>query len=175
MKSKYLVGISTIAIIGLVALSMNLGGGTSKRNTSMLPWKSFDEAANLAQKEQKKIIVDVYTTWCGWCKKMDSEVYSDEAVVATLNAYFIPVKLNAEASKPLTYEGQKMTETEFAKAMGISGYPTTVFFEPNGKPITIVPGFIHAEEFVRILMYIGENHYKSTSYEDYCSSTRKMN
>ena len=57
---------------------------------------SFENALKTAKKEHKKVIVDIYTDWCGWCKKMDREAYSDEGIKKIIKDDFIYVKLNAE-------------------------------------------------------------------------------
>ncbi len=130
-------------------------------------WVSFDEAVERAKDENKKLLVDVYTDWCGWCKKMDKEVYTDPSVVSLLSSHFITVKLNAESSRQITYKGTKLTERNFAAAVGVTGYPSTIFFEPDAKPITLLPGYVPANRFTTILQYIGEDHYKKISFDDY--------
>jgi thioredoxin-related protein len=138
---------------------------------SSLSWKSFDEGILLAGQTNKKILVDVYTDWCSWCKKMDSDVYTDKEVIGALNASFVLVKLNAESDKTVNYKGKALTERQFAGTVGVTGYPSTLFFESSGKPITLLPGFVPAPKFLPILRYIGENHYQSVSFEDYLAKT----
>ncbi len=130
-------------------------------------WKSFDAGIALASSTRKKILIDVYTDWCGWCKKMDKEVYGDDTILQLLSERFIAVKLNAESPRELTFNGTKMSEREFARRMGVTGYPTTLFLEQDTKPITLVPGFIRSEDFADILRFIGENHYRTMSFEDF--------
>ena len=57
---------------------------------------SFDEAKRLALQEEKMIFVDVYTTWCGPCRRMSREVFVDEAVASYFNDHYICLKLDAE-------------------------------------------------------------------------------
>jgi thioredoxin-related protein len=151
------------------ALLLGCQSGESKTVATELSWKSFDEGANLAKTEHKKLLVDVYTDWCTWCKKMDRETYTDEKVVKVLSTRYIVVKLNAESSKQLTYNGHSFTETQLARAMGVSGYPTTVFLDPDTKPITKVAGYIPGKDFINIVRFIGEDYYKTTTYQDFLS------
>ncbi|MBI3004382.1 MAG: thioredoxin fold domain-containing protein [Ignavibacteriales bacterium] len=137
-----------------------------------IAWKSFDEGSLLATQQKKKLLVDVYTDWCSWCTKMDKEVYPDVKVKKVLDSHFVVVKLDAESDKKLTYQGSPMSEREFARVVGVNGYPTTLFFDEELKPITLLPGYVKAESFSTILTFVGENHYKSTSYKDYL---RKLN
>ncbi len=132
-----------------------------------IPWKSFDEGATLASQTNKKILVDVYTDWCSWCKKMDSEVYTDDTVIRVLKEHFVAVKLNAESDKPVTFNGKKITESEFARQMGVTGYPTILFLDEHAGPITALPGFSPAPDFAGVLRYVGQDIYKSVPYQDY--------
>lgn len=130
---------------------------------------SFNDALTKAKEENKKVIVDVYTDWCGWCKKMDAEAYSNSDVKKIIEESFIFVKLNAEGTNTLTYNGKKYTEQDLAALFEVSGYPTTVFLEPDGKQIEYnydtskmksVPGYFKTDEFKKILLYFKEDRYK---------------
>jgi thiol-disulfide isomerase/thioredoxin len=122
-----------------------------------LRWYSFDEGIALAQQTNKKLLIDVYTDWCSWCKKMDKEVYTNPDVKAVLQSHFIAVKLNAESSRELTYKGRRLTEMTIAREMGVNGYPTTVFLYSNSEPLTKVAGYIQSEDFVKLLRSVAEN------------------
>ncbi len=147
-------------------LNSQSSSGASEEGSS-LSWKTFDEGVMLAGQTNKKLLVDVYTDWCTWCKKMDSDVYTDKSVIDVLNKSFVLVKLNAESDKTVHYQGKALSETQFARAVGVTGYPATLFFESTGKPITLLPGYVPAPRFVPILQYIGDNHYQNTSFEDF--------
>ena len=122
-----------------------------------LRWYSFDEGIALAQQTNKKLLIDVYTDWCSWCKKMDKEVYTNPDVKAVLQLYFIAVKLNAESPRELSYKGRRLTEMTIAREMGVNGYPTTVFLYSNSEPLTKVAGYIQSEDFVKLLRSVAEN------------------
>ncbi len=172
--------VSTVVVavligLGLIAFLSSQGSTTSASGSSgQIKWHDFNEGASLALKENKKLLVDVYTDWCVWCKKMDKEVYSDDGVGQSVEANFIAVKLNAESSRGVTFNGTQMDEAKLAATMGISGYPTTVFLDPTAKPITKVDGFIESKDFTTILRFIGEDHYKSKTFEEYKASVGIM-
>lgn len=161
------------ALVGitLVAIAYSLVESSSpvypENSNNKLSWLTFNAGMDQSVKENKKILVDVYTDWCGWCKKMDKEVYTDAKVIALLNEKFVVIKLNAESSNKLSYNGKEFTEQEFARTLGIDGYPTTVFFEPDSKPITRIPGYVETKTFTQVLNYIGDDHYKTISYQDF--------
>ncbi len=76
---------------------------TSAQNT-------FEDALAKAKSEDKILIVDVYTDWCGWCKKMDKEAYSNQDVKDLIAGSFVFVKLNAEGTGKIKYNGKTYTE-----------------------------------------------------------------
>lgn len=143
---------------------------TASPKPSPVSWKSFNEGAALAKNSDKKILVDVYTDWCSWCKKMDAEVYTNPKVVEVLNDHFVAVKLNAESNNPVSFGGHTYTEAEFARRLGVTGYPTTLFFDSNSNPITDFAGYAVADRFSKVLDFIGRDYYKTTSFQDYMKS-----
>ncbi len=132
-----------------------------------LRWWSFNDGMAEAQKSGKKVMIDVYTDWCGWCKKMDKDTYSDGSVADYLTKKYVAVKLNAESSKTLEYRGKAYTERELAQAFGINGYPSIIFLTESGDPITVYPGYADAGHFKTVLSYIAEDHYKTTKFDEY--------
>src|ERR1043166_1262050 len=68
----------------------------SPRQQDALKWYQWNEGYPIAQKQGKMILVDAYTDWCGWCKKMDRDTYTNSDVIKKLNQHFIIVKFNPE-------------------------------------------------------------------------------
>ena len=131
---------------------------------------SFEEALQSASDQNKILIVDVYTDWCGWCKKMDKDTYANSGVKKMLYKDFICVKLDAEGSESNKYKGKTYTSSELAAFFGITAYPTTVFLKPDGTIIgfnynkskmTALPGYYGASDFKKILEYFKNEDYLS--------------
>jgi thioredoxin 1 len=101
----------------------------------------FEDAKKLAAKEHKKIMVDFYTSWCGWCKVLDRKTYSDENVGKLADAKFISIKIDAEHGEGV----------ELAKYYAVRGYPTIIFLKEDGSLIDKVVGYQDAEHFARSL------------------------
>ena len=106
-------------------------------STSGIVWqKDPREAARLAGSSNKLIIVDVFTDWCGWCKKMDREIYTDSRIAA-LSRSDVFLKLNAE---------DRGAGEEFARLAGVDGYPTTIVLDSGGRVLASQSGFIGSPE-----------------------------
>ncbi len=138
-----------------------------------LTWNNANTGLEKAKLENKPILMDVYTEWCGWCKVMDEKTYSDPRIVNYLNEHFVMAKLNPEKDSPVSFRGKTYQASEFAYGLGISGYPATAFFESDGKIITVVPGYIKAEDFLPMITYIAERKYYEVAYDEYLKQKRQ--
>ena len=96
---------------------------------------SYDQA----RMNHKHILVDVYTDWCGWCKRLDRDTYSDPGVVQRLSNEFICVKVNAEDAK----QGR-----QFARTHGVNGFPCIMVLDPDGKVIGQFYGYRRPQDFL---------------------------
>ena len=132
-----------------------------------LKWQSFSSGLQSAAASHRKILIDVYTNWCGWCKRMDKDVYADENIRKYLTDNFEVVKLNAESDNTHDVNGSTLSEKQIASSWGITGYPTTVFLDSTGGSITSIPGYINAQTFRNVLEFIHEDVYKTTSWDDF--------
>ncbi|MFH1062804.1 MAG: thioredoxin fold domain-containing protein [Candidatus Omnitrophota bacterium] len=95
-------------------------------------------AQELAKKENKPILIDFYTEWCSWCKRMEKDTYSNAKVQETLKQ-FVCVKIDAEQNRDL------------AKIYKINGFPSTAFLKANGELIEIIPGYLPPADFLKLL------------------------
>lgn len=163
------VGLVAVGLIGFLASSEDLS--TPVPAGEGITWHKFDEGMALAAKENKKVLVDVYTDWCVWCKKMDKEVYTDEQIYSIIEKNYVAVKYNPEGQELVTINNEQMNGGMFTQAMGISGYPCTLIFGADGKPVTKIDGFQEAKGFATLLTFIGEDHYKTKSYQQFKSNS----
>ena len=100
----------TKRILLFLSLSLLLAGNV---HAQQVEWKTIEQAAKTDSKTNAKLyFVDFYTSWCGWCKKMDRDTFSDPTVAKILNKYFYPVKFNAESSDYIDKNGRKRYDTE---------------------------------------------------------------
>ncbi|MFN3759245.1 MAG: thioredoxin family protein [Algoriphagus aquaeductus] len=126
-----------------------------------IQWMKFEEAIAANTKQPKMILVDVYTDWCGWCKKMDKETFTDPKVVAHLKQNFYTVKLNAEnTQRKFEFMGKTYTEAEMAAAMRVRSYPNFVVIEPGLQNIAQLPGYRPADAFLAGLNELVEKAFR---------------
>jgi thioredoxin-related protein len=146
-------------------------------------WLTFDEAVVASVQVKKKIFIDVYTDWCGWCKRMDATTFSDPAVATMLESRFYPVKFNAEQREPITFNNHTFKfiprgakgyhELASTLLSGKLSYPSVVFLNEKFEIIQVLPGYRKADEFLKIITFIGEDHYLTTSWEDFSNAYQK--
>ncbi len=154
--------------------------GQEKAGTG-IHWISFEEAVASNDKAPKKIFVDMYTHWCGWCKRMDATTFEDPAVAAYMNKYFYAVKFNAETKDSVLYKNKyyqykpeyKSNELAAMLLNGQMSYPTSVYFDGESNPIGPVPGYLTASQFLPVLRYFAEDIYKTTKWDEYIQQAIK--
>jgi len=133
------VGAFVVAVI-VIALAVRGVPRSTSRGPALsgesVAWRNdFSRAFQEAAKAQKPVMVDFYADWCGWCKKLDRDVYANPKVVQA-SQKFIPVKLNTDKDE------------RTAKRYRIEGLPTIVFFKPDGEEIRRVVGYREPGEFL---------------------------
>jgi thioredoxin-related protein len=147
----------SITLIGLMLFPAFAFKPQEEKKKEGIKWLTIEEAYALNQKKPKKIFVDVYTDWCGWCKHMDRTTFADATVAEYTNKNFYAVKLNAESNTERNMGGSKMTERDIARSFKVGSYPTIVFIHEDFKTIMPMPGYRDANGFLTMLKQFNEN------------------
>ncbi len=161
----------------LVVPAITAGAQTVDTNTSpaTVKWYTIEEAQALNAKAPRKIFIDMYTDWCGWCKTLDKNTFSQPDIAEYLNAYFYPVKFNAEGKNPAVFKGQtynfnpqyRSHELAVNIMQGRMSYPTTVYLDEQLNLITVVPGYQSPEDMRPILVFFAQNYYRTMNWESF--------
>jgi len=136
-------------------------------------WKSWNAGLQAGQASGKPILADFYTDWCGWCKRMDHDVYARQDVNAYLSSHFVTVRVNAEGGELTSYQGRNYSARALAAKFAVTGYPTTIFFASNGDKLVNVPGYVEADRFLLLLRFIGDGHMaRNEKWDDYVKQSQ---
>jgi thioredoxin-related protein len=157
----------------LFAIVMACGTAASARGES-IQWRDWNTGIRDAEASKRPMLVDVYTDWCGWCRRMDKDVYARPDVRDYLSKRFVTVRLDAEDETAALYEGRKYSYRTLASRFRVTGYPTTIFLRPGGEHIANVPGYVPADRFLLLLRYIGDGHLdRGVSFESFSQQSGK--
>ncbi|MFD2917507.1 thioredoxin family protein [Psychroserpens luteus] len=143
-------------------------------------WVTFEEALELQKKNPKKIMMDVYTNWCGPCKMLDKNTFHNKDVVEYVNKNFYAVKFNAEGNSVVNYQGAEFKNTgykeelknrrngvhQLSRHLGIRAYPTIVYFDEEGNVIQPISGYMKPQQLELYLKLFQSNAYKDITTQD---------
>jgi thioredoxin-related protein len=159
MKTMKSAGLFTFFLSFSLAFTLT----NTAQGQESIQWMKFEEAIAANAKNPKMILVDVYTDWCGWCKKMDKDTFTDPRVIAHFQKNFYAVKLNAEdTNRKFPFMGKTFSEAEMAASMRVNSYPNFVVIEPGLQNIAQLPGYREPEAFLTGLAELIEKAFKKT-------------
>lgn len=136
---KNLLFVRTIVIVITILSFVNKTNSTESDGIHFFKgtWK---EALAEAQKQHKPIFLDIYASWCGPCKMLKANTFSNHKVAEYYNSNFINISV----------DGEKGDGEELAAKLQISGYPSLVYFNKTGNPILYSTGYVGPKDFIDI-------------------------
>lgn len=168
---KKLILIALIAVIGL----------SFKPTTKVksINWITFEQAVAAQKKNPKKIMLDAYTTWCGPCKMLDKNTFTNPDLIDYVNKNYYAVKFNAEGNEVVKFKGKTFTNPNFdasktgrnsqhqlSQVLGVSAYPTILFLDEKADVITPVIGYRTAQELELYLKFFKDDSYKKITTQE---------
>ena len=136
-----------------------------------IQWMSFEDAVAMTQNEgnTKKVFIDVYTDWCGWCKKMDRDTFEKSEIADYMNEHYYAVKFNAEQKEDIVLGEQTFKfvangrrgyhELAVALMNGKLSYPTVVVMNEKFKLLQPIPGYRGPSEMKKVLTFFAEDQH----------------
>jgi thioredoxin-related protein len=150
----------------------------------LIQWLTWEEAIQKSQTEKKKIVVDIYTDWCGWCKRLDANTFQQEHIARYINEHYYAVKFNAEQRKDIEFKGKTYKFLDQGRrgyhelaaeiTRGRLGYPTIVFLDEDLEVIQAINGYKGPEDFEKIMTYFAKDYYKKMPWDAYQKSYTPM-
>lgn len=156
-----------VLLVGLFLLAVDV-------SAQEINWVSLDEALALQKKKPKKIMMDVYTSWCGPCKMLDKNTFHNADVVNYVNKNYYAVKFNGEGNDVVTFDNKtfenpgynpekaktRNSAHQLTSYLKVSAYPTIVFLDEEGKMLAPIRGYQNAQGLELYLKLFKENHHK---------------
>jgi len=155
----------------------------SNAQNPKVEWKTVVEGFEIGRANGKLIFIDIYTDWCGWCKRMDQTTFIDSKIVNKLNSDFVAVKFNAEGNDTITYGPQtfvnprprvsRSTHSFTNVLLGERpGYPSFAILDANLTLIGLLRGFQTVEQLESVLDYFLSNEYVNKTYEEWLKTAK---
>lgn len=159
-------------MLGLLAVAL-----TNTEAQNRIKWMSWEDALAANKLEPRKLVVDIYTEWCSWCKKMDAATFQKDHIAKYVNNNYYAVKFDAETREDITYNGKVYKyvsngkrgyhELALSITQGKLSYPTVTFIDENLDVIQPIGGFQDPKNFEMIMTYFAGDHHKSTPWKAY--------
>ena len=167
-------------LLSIFALLFTLSTAVNAQEAK-INWISIEQAEAQMQKEPRKVLIDVYTTWCGPCKMMMKNTFTNKDVIEYINKNYYAVKFNAEGGEDLSFKGNEYSnpgfnpsgrgrnsQHQFAAALGVKSYPTIIYMDEELNVISPISGYMTPDKIELYLRLFAENLYKEiTSQEDF--------
>jgi len=170
MQKVMLVFVSSVLLLALTSFQ--------SQKKEKIQWLTIAEVQVAYKKEPRPILMDMYTSWCGWCKVMDKETYSNDKVAAYINEKYYAVKFDAESKDSVEWNGKKYGYNASNKVhdlavylmFGQMSYPTTIFISSiNARPAPLA-GYLKPKELESPLKFFGDGIYKTKDFPEYMKS-----
>jgi thioredoxin-related protein len=183
MKKTILLLITIVSGYSIIAKAQTADNTTAAGATSTqsIHWMTIQEAEKMDKKHPKKILIDTYTDWCGWCKRLDATTWQDAKIIDYLNKNYYAVKFNAETKDSIVFNGKvyhfnpsmRANELAYNLLNGQLAYPTIVVLDEKLSGAGINPGYMPADEMNKWIHYFGEDIYKTVEWTAYNADPSK--
>lgn len=162
--NKYLVITLCVVILGSLYAMTNFSASKTSANVAEIKWYTLEEAVEANKIEKRKFAMDIYTSWCHWCKVMDKETFTDPEVIKYLNENFYAVKFDGESKEKINFQGKEFKFVQAGRRGintlayylldGRAAYPTIVYLDENLQKIKAAPGFKKPQQLLEELRAI---------------------
>ena len=167
-----------VFFLSFVAIPQKHNLFAQQQESEGVNWLSFEEALRLNAEAPRNILIDVYTDWCSYCRAMDAQTFKNPVIAQYINQNFYAIKFNAESTESIQFNGRTYANPgvrqgnrrpvhQFTSFLGVTGYPTVVYFKSSLEKIDAYPGFYRPHHIEPLLHYIVTQKYLEMSLEDF--------
>ncbi len=157
MKKASLMTLGFILLLSAAFYSFASSG--MKTVSTEIQWNTFEEAIALkASYPEKKLLVNVFTDWCRWCKVMDDKTFADPKVAAYINTHYLPVKFNAEQKAAIEFKGKNyqymqsgkrgMHQLAYELMDRSASFPSIVLLDEQLQDLSLLKGYKSPEGLI---------------------------
>lgn len=128
-----LAGLCLVTACGQSGSPTNASPGTAQPAADQLNWLDDFDAAKAAAGRGNKPILANFTgsDWCGWCKRLDREVFSQPAFQAYARQQL--VLFVADFPRKPIPDATRVRNQALAEQYGVEGFPTILLLDAGGK------------------------------------------
>lgn len=173
MTIRFLRSVLAVSILSITLLPVNA------QEPGKVKWYTLEEAEKLAMTNPKPIFIDTYTDWCSWCKRLETETFSNPVIAEILNTRFYPVKFNAEGREDINFRGMKfVNDGKYGRTHQLTiallkdkvGYPSLIFFNEKIELLTVLQGFRTPKDIEPLLSFFADKGYEKGTFDEYAST-----
>ena len=161
MNKSILLAVAAFLILGVIYAFTVSQPTTEPTDDTKIKWYTLEEAVAANKTNKKKFAIDIYTSWCHWCKVMDKETFTDPAVIEYMNEHFYAIKFDAESKENITFQGKDfkfvnagrrgINTLAYFLLDGRAAYPTIVYLDEALNKVKKSPGFKKPNQMVEEL------------------------
>lgn len=156
----------------IICTSLLISVSAFSQQTSDINWLTLDQVQDSMKVNKKKIFIDLYTDWCGWCKRMDATTFKDPSVVDYMNRNYYCVKFNAERRDTVRFNNFDFYDVSptskrgtnllaYSLLEGKMSYPSFAVLDENFNRINVIAGYKQPEPFIGLMIFFATNEYQN--------------
>ena len=167
----------TVLFAAFLILTSFVPQPISTSDVGMINWMTWEDAMEAQKITPRKIFIDVYTDWCGYCKKMDQTTFQNRDIIRALSDEFYAIKLDAERKDVIEYNGEvyRFVDTGKRSAHQLAhkllddrmSYPSFVYLDEELNKIMASSGYKKSAQLLHELRFIESVIYKEMSWQEY--------
>lgn len=191
VEKKQKSDMKQLVLLFTLLLSANLAFAQATTTTAKVNWMTWDEAVAQSKIDEKpkKIFIDFYTDWCGWCKRMDASTFANSTIVDYMNRNYYAVKFDAECMDTIVFKGTAFINSEptfkktssrgkvhilaYSLLEGQLSYPSYAILDASFNRVHILKGFKEVEPLLGTLIFFSGEEFKH--YHNYVHAQWQRN